>query len=297
MARDRATAFVTGAAGFLGTELIKVLTSGGHHVAALSPTMETARHVRRAGASPVLGDLLEPGLWQDEACAEWVFHISESAAPTRILTDAHLLDVVAASTTRRIVYVADARWYGATRTRPITEDDPPTPSGAARRFLPALNRLGEYIVAGLPIVTAFPGCVYGNGSWLSRRIVAPIMAGRRVVQFGQDGPWVSPIHVHDCARALVYLAEHGEPGGRYFLVNDEPIRLHDFAETFARLASRSLRLWRLPAAAQLVIGSVLGHSADANAVFSNIRLRGLGFQFRYPTIEEGLAQVIGALDA
>jgi uncharacterized protein len=194
------------------------------------------------------------------------------------------------------VYVADAGWYGATGVRPITEDEAPKPSGPARRFLPALNRVGGYIAAGLPIVTALPGCVYGNGSWLNKCVVEPIVAGRRVVQFGTAGPWVSAIHVHDCARALVHLAEYGEPGSRYFLVNDDPIQLHEFAETFARLANRSLRLWRLPAAARVVIGSVLSHPARTDAVLSNIRLRGLGFRFRYPTLEQGLAQVLGALD-
>jgi hypothetical protein len=28
----------------------------------------------------------------------------------------------------------------------------------------------------------------------------------------------------------------------------------------------------------------------------NIRLRGIGFRFRYPTLERGLEQVLGALD-
>jgi len=297
MERDRAaTTFVTGATGFIGRELVKVLTAGGHQVVALSSTMQDARRTRRAGAAPVLGDLLEPGGWQDEAAADWVFHLPDSPAPTRMLTDAHLLDAVATGATRRIVYVADASWYGATGARPITEDDVPDPCGPARRFLPALNRLGGYIVAGLPIVTALPGCVYGSGSCFNKRIVEPIVAGRRVVQFGAAGPWVSPIHVHDCARALVHLAEYGEPGSRYFLVNDDPIQLHEFAETFARLANRSLRLWRLPAAARPVIGSVLRQPAQTDAVFSNIRLRGLGFRFRYPTLEQGLAQVLGALD-
>jgi hypothetical protein len=284
MERDRAaTTFVTGSAGFIGSELVKVLSSGGHQVVALSPTMQDARHVRRAGATPVVGDLLEPGQWQDEAAAHWVFHLPDSPARTRMSMDAHLLDAVAAGSTRRIVYVADASWYGPTGAHPITEDEAPKPSGPARRFLPTLNRLGAYIAAGVPIVTALPGRVYGNGSWFNKRIVEPIAAGRRVVQFGTAGHWVSPIHVHDCARALVHLAEHGEPGSRYFLVNDDPIQLHEFAETFARMANRSLRLWRLPVAAR-----------QTDAVFSNIRLRGLGFRFRYPTLEQGLAQVLGA---
>ena len=122
------------------------------------------------------------------------------------------------------------------------------------------------------------------------------MAGRRVLQFGKTGPWVSPIHVHDCARALVHLAERGEVGGRYFLVNTDPIRMDEFAETFARLANRPLRLLRMPpAASRLLVGPVLSDSLKADAVFSNVRLRGLGFRFQYPTLERGLQQVLGSL--
>jgi len=31
-------------------------------------------------------------------------------------------------------------------------------------------------------------------------------------------------------------------------------------------------------------------------VYSNIRLRGTGFHFRYPTLEDGLHQIVGAVD-
>ena len=55
----------------------------------------------------------------------------------------------------------------------------------------------------------------GNHSWFRERVIEPVVAGRPVLQFGKRGPWVSPIHVHDCARAMVHLTEHGEAGGRY----------------------------------------------------------------------------------
>ena len=61
----KATAFVTGAAGFIGTELIGVLVARGHQVFGLAHSAEAAERVRRAGAVPVRGDLLEPGQWQD----------------------------------------------------------------------------------------------------------------------------------------------------------------------------------------------------------------------------------------
>jgi len=306
----RATTFVTGAAGFIGLELVNVLVARGHRVFGLTDSVEAAQRVRRAGAVPVMGDLLEPGQWQDEAAADWVFHLPASPLHGRRMTrervssiaraqvsmDANLLDAVAAGATRRIVYVADTSWYGATGSRPITEDEPPRPSAWGRRLGPALDRLDGYLVAGLPIVTAFPGCVYGNASWFRERVIDPVMARRRVLQFGKTGPWVSPIHVHDCARALVHLAEHGGAGRRYFLVNRDPARMHEFAATFARLVNRAMRVWRVPvAAARLMVGPVVADDMRTDQIFSNIRLRGTGFQFDYPTLEQGLQQIVGAL--
>jgi nucleoside-diphosphate-sugar epimerase len=301
---------VTGAAGFVGVELVKVLVSQRHRVFGLADSIEAAERVRRAGGIPVMGNLLEPGAWQDEAAADWVFHLPHAmdlsritgrgaAAVTRarMLMDTHLFDAVAASATRRIVYVADASCYGPTSgPRPVTEDTPPRPAAWGRCLTPALERLDGHIAAGQPIVAAFPGWVYGNGGWFRDRVVGPVMSGRRVLLFGKAGPWLSPIHVVDCARALVHLAEHGEAGGRYFLVNREPVRLHELAATFARLADRPLRVCRVPdIAARLVLGPVLGDHLLADAVFSNIRLRAIGFRFLYPSIEQGLQQVLGAI--
>jgi len=305
------TAFVTGAAGFIGIELIKVLKSQGHQVFGLTWSLDAARRVRNAGATAVMGDLLEPGQWQDEATAEWVFHVPphpregrrmtwarvEEITRARLLMDRHLLDAASTGSTRRIVYVADTSCYGATGPRPITEDDPPRPSAWGRCLAPAFDRLDGYIAAGLPIVTALPGWAYGNASWFRERVIEPVLGGRPVLQIGTQAPWVSPIHVHDCARALVHLAERGEVGGRYFLVNTDPVRMDELAETFARLATRRLRVWRLPSvASRFVFGPLLADSLKTDAVFSNARLRGIGFRFTYPTLEHGLEQVVGALN-
>ena len=304
-----ATAFVTGADGFLGTELVKVLVARGHDVFALTRSPEAAQSVRRAGARPVMGDLLTPGRWQDEAVADWVFHLeparwvhpirrrearkrAASMMRARLAMDRHLLDTVGAGATRRIVYVADIRFYGTVGPRPITEDEPPRPSVLGTRLLPALDRVEGYVLAGVPIVTAFPGLVYGKGSWFRELVMEPVVSGRRVVQCGTTGPLVSPIHVHDCVRALVHLVEHGTVGGRYFVVDDEPARLNAFATTYARIAGRPLRVWRLPAAAaRFVGGGQLAGFLESDAAFSNIRLRGTGFRFEYPTLEQGLRQV------
>ncbi len=305
----RRTAFVTGSDGFLGTELTKLLVSRGHRVLALTRSLEGAETLRRIGALPVIGDLLTPGRWQDEAAADWVLHLSSPATrggivPTRgarttlahLSSDANVLDAVSAGATRRIVYVADTRCYGAAGSHPVTEDEPPRPTAFGRCLVPALDRLNGYVLAGMPIVTAFPGCVYGNGSWLRGLVIDPTVAGRRVLQFGETGWLVSPVHVHDCARALLHLAEHGRVGSRYFVANSAPARIGEFATTFARLANRPLRVRRLPTAARrFFVGPAWAEYPRADAVLSNIRLRGIGFRFEYPTVEDGVGQVVRAL--
>jgi uncharacterized protein len=95
---------------------------------------------------------------------------------------------------------------------------------------------------------------------------------------------------------LVHLAEHGTSGGRYFVVNNEPIRMRDFARTFAYLANRRLRVCPMPAwTARFLAGSMYSGCLDGDAVFANIRLRGTGFQFHYPTLEEGLREIVSTL--
>ena len=49
------------------------------------------------------------------------------------------------------------------------------------------------------------------------------------------------------------------------------------------------------AAIRLVVGPVVAGCMQAEAVLSNIRLHGIGFRFRHPTLEQGLHQVLGAL--
>jgi nucleoside-diphosphate-sugar epimerase len=304
-----ASAFVTAADGFLGSRLVKLLVKSGYQVSGLTNSPAAATRIRDAGATAVLGDLVTQGSWQDEAAADWVFHLSPHAsnrrrtrgpqtaaeADARVRMDGNLLDALGMGATRRIVYVADVTLYGAVGRRPITEDEPSRPSWFGRSFQPALERIDGYAFAGLPIVIALPGLIYGNGGWLRQLVVDPILAGRRVLQVGMTGPLLSSIHVHDCVRALVHVAERGASGGRYFVVNSEPARFNDFAGTFARIANRPLRAWRVPpAAARLVVGPDLAGYLHADAAFANIRLRRLGFRFDYPTLEDGLGSIAGA---
>lgn len=290
--------------GIVGAELVAALVARGHDVLALASSADAAARIRRAGAIAIAGDLATPGRWQDEVATDWVFHLpppvdDRRAGPAgtadtraRISIDRHVFDAVAAGATRRLVYVANLARYRAATTTPITENELPAPCAAESRQTSPLDCLEGYILAGLPIVTAIPGCVYGSSGWFRDLIAAPIMAGRRIPVLHPPDACVTPIHVHDCARALVHLAEHGSIGRRYFVANSGPARLDELAATFARVANRPLRTWPFPAVTNLLTGRRRTPCGPLDTVLSNVRLRRTGFELHYTTIEQGCRQIL-----
>jgi len=44
-----------------------------------------------------------------------------------------------------------------------------------------------------------------------------------------------------------------------------------------------------------MVGPVPADYLRADQIFSNIRLRGTGFHFEHPTLDQGLQQIVGAL--
>ena len=298
------TAFVTDPDGIVGAELVATLVARGHDVLALASSPDGAARIRRAGAIAVAGNLATPGRWQDEVAADWVFHLPPPVddrrsgparaadASARVSIDRHVFDAVAAGTTRRLVYVASLARYRAATTTPITENELPAPCAGERRDISPLDCLEGYVLAGLPIVTGIPGCVYGSSGWFRDLIAAPVMAGRRIPLWRPADHCVTPIHVHDCARALVHLAERGAIGRRYFVANSEPARLDELAATFARVANRPLRTWPFPGITRFLTDRHPMPCGPLDTVFSNLRLRRTGFEFEYPTVEQGCRQIL-----
>jgi nucleoside-diphosphate-sugar epimerase len=308
-----ASVLVTGATGFIGSAVVDTLVAQGHDVRAVVRTDDGARRIREAGARPVAGDLRTPGAWCDEVGAsQWVFHVATPSAfegrlsrrrgaaiaRDRVAIDRHVLDAVAGSSVRRLIYVSGASYYGPSGSLPRTEDSRPAPYALGRLIADAYELVDRAVVLGVPVVSAFPGFVYGRGSWFDQSIVKPLAAGRPIVRIGARNPKISPIHVRDCARALVHLAEHGRVGGRYFVVNDEPTTFAAMMTGLAEVMQRPARTIRVPAcAAPLLVGPFLAEYHRHDAVFSNARLRAHGFRFEFPTIAEGLREVAGGCHA
>jgi uncharacterized protein len=170
--------FVTGGTGFIGRVLVELARDAGHDVQVLA----------RAGGENVRGDLMERGAWEAEARrAELVVHLAQpptfggrvtraratAYADARLRMDANLLGAI--SPTARVVYVAGTSFYGD--LGPIVRDETatPRPRGWGPYIAPALEAVERR--AGARVVTAFPGYVYGDGSWFREFVLLPIERG------------------------------------------------------------------------------------------------------------------------
>ncbi len=158
---------------------------------------------------------------------------------------------------------------------------------------PVIEALPGYVAQGLPIVAAFPGCVYGPGSWFAQYLLEPLKAGKPVYGLRGRNRFTSPVHVDDCARALVHLILKGEVGRRYFIVDDVPVPGERLAELAATALGVTIRGRKLPfALLRLVLGQVISESMAYENRLSNNRLRSTGFLFTFPTCEQGIPHVV-----
>ena len=301
--------FVTGATGFIGASLLRAATAAGYGVDALTRSEASAAALRAQGVNAVIGDLGDAsGSWRTAARrADAIVHLAQPQTfdgrvttarakrygDDRLAMDRTLFKAVDPAKTRRIIYVAGTSYYGECGRTLCDEDTVPHPKGFGPYLAPAIEALPGYVARGLPIVAAFPGWVYGPGSWFAQYLLEPLKAGKPVYGLRGRSRFTSPVHVDDCARALVHLIKKGEVGSRYFIVDDAPVTGERLAELAAAALGVTARGRKLPIALlRLVLGQVISESMAYENRLSNNRLRSTGFLFTFPTCELGIPQVV-----
>lgn len=301
--------FVTGASGFIGQAVVSAARRSGLAVDALTRSTHGGAALAAAGADPVIGDLADmTGPWRHAARrADAVIHLAQPQtfggrvtnarardyARRRTVMDRALFDALDGKALHRLVYVAGTSYYGDCGSTLCDEDAETKPMGWGPYLAPSIEALPAELKRGLPVVAAFPGWVYGPGSWFAEYVLAPLQAGKPV--YGLSGPsrYTSPVHVEDCARAILHLAEVGEPGRRYLIVDDAPVPGERLAELAAAALGVPGRGRKLPLPLlKLLVGRVISESLAYENRFSNKRLRDTSFEFRFATSEQGVPDVV-----
>ncbi len=300
---------VTGATGFIGSSLCRVLAAEGFDVIA---------GVRRDGGAPgaevrVLGDL---GVETDLSAAldgvDAVMHLAarahvmaEGAADPlaeyrRINRDGtrRLAEAAMAAGVARFVFLSSVKVNGeATRGDPVTEDDTPAPEDAygtskweAEQALAELSAGGgiETVVLRAPLVYG-PG-VKANFLSLLRLCdtALPLPLG------GIDGNRRSLIYLGNLADALRRAMVHAAAAGRTYLVRDsEDVSTAGLVRRIRRALGRPPRLVPVPAGALRAALVATGRRAAADRLLGSLAVdasrvnRELGWTPPY-TLDQGL---------
>lgn len=262
------TAVVTGASGFVGGAIVRMLLADGESVVALVRSREAAAKVSAIGADPVIVDLTDTDASaRAMRGAETVFHVAgrNAMCPRRPETlhrdnvDLAVAVVRAAADAGvgRVVHTSSAATLGEEAGAVGREDtihrgwflSPYERSKCLgeRAVLAAGRRLEMNVVVVNPCSVQGPGRATGSAQLLLR-----VARSRRPVLVRT---WISVVDVDDCAAGHVLAARHGVPGERYVL-SGASLPVGDAFETLRAVTGGPRRVLWIPALAVRAVAPI-----------------------------------------
>ncbi len=303
---------ITGGTGYIGTVLVEESVKAGHNTYVLTRNKEKAKALDKQGVKVIVGDLLQDGQWQQKINdMDAVIHLAAPPTWGKKVTkkvalsyaDGHLeltktlFEAIDPVRLKRLIFVGGTSYFGDSgNTAPQTESFQADPKGWGPYIAPSIHYAKEKIAEGYPASIVFPAQIYGPSSWMEQLFLQPLFTNKPITSLKGYTPYFSPIHIEDCARALLYLIEHGEIGEDYILSDLQPLSSTVFRDEIIKLMDvndpkfRAVPRWLC----QFMLGPVLTEYATAHTNFSSGKLQETGFKFRYPTYKEGLPQVVRA---
>ena len=247
------TAVVTGAAGWLGQNLVRALVAGGRRVRAFvhSPDDAALLEVVGPNVEAVVGDVRDPAALDrlfDGVDGPTVFHAAAVIHPERSVRELFdvnvggtqlVLDRARRAGTGRFLHVSSNSPFGANPTRDhrFTEESPYNPyMGYGASKLEAEQLVKRAHDRGdVATVILRPPWFYGPFQPArQRRFLAAIRRGRFPL-VGDGSARRSMVYAPDLARALL-LAETADaaPGRAYWIADAEPYEVREVLATVRR---------------------------------------------------------------
>jgi nucleoside-diphosphate-sugar epimerase len=292
---------VLGAGGYLGTAIVRALHDAGFAVRGLVRDPAQVERIRAAGGEPVVGDILEPGSLQRALLScEAAIHVAakSSAEPplaerVRVEGIQNLLAAGHRLGLRRVV-VGSGYWVYASNPGTITEASRVEPAGESRVNFATERAAAEAGArAGIEVMIARPGMVYGDGSWF-RPLVEAVRNGSYRVIDGGANRW-SFISLRDAASAFRAILERGAPGNVYNVADEDPSGWKQFGDDVAQSLGvpgpGSIPLQQ----AEAEYGREVARHLAADRAMSNAKLSALGWRPIEPTYREGLPDLLTAM--
>lgn len=251
--------YVTGATGFIGSHVVRILRARGERVRCLVRSRTRGARLAALGAELIDGDVADRGAHErglegaDAAihlAAIYELGLVDAAAMqrTNVGGTRAFLEAAAAAGTKRLVYISTTAALGTVGDE-ITEPEDayagPYPSEYHRTKAEAHSLAREAQRAGLPLVIVCPAFVYGpEDEGPAGRFVDDLIR-RKVPALLSKPAWFSYVYVDDVANAIVAALDRGRTGEVYVL-SGEAASMNDFAARVTRVAGVKPPALRLP---------------------------------------------------
>jgi dihydroflavonol-4-reductase len=234
---ERDLTFVTGATGFVGAAVARLLAQRGFPLRLLVRQGSDRRNLAGLPAELVEGDLNDPdSLRRGMARCRWVFHVAadyriwvpdpERMLTTNVESTRSLLRLAAEAGAERIVYTSSVAALGLTaHGEPPAIETTPVIYEKIAGFYKKTKYLAEQAALecaaeGVPVVIVNPAAPIGPGDVKPTPTGAMIRdaAMGRIPAYVDTG--LSVVHVDDCAMGHLLALERGRIGERYILGGD-----------------------------------------------------------------------------
>lgn len=302
---------VTGGTGFIGRELADELLAAGYEVVALSrnpakatglsPKVQVERWdatsargwglladgalaiVNLAGEN-LAGEHFLPSRWTDQRKAR----IRDS----RINAGRAVVEAVAAATVKPKVVIQSSGigHYGSRKDKLLIETDPPGRDFPARLTVDWEGSTAPVTAHGIRHVAIRSAVVLNPKEGALRRLILPfkLFAGGPMGSGRQGFAWIHPA---DEVAAIRFLIENEAAQGPFNLVAPQATTFAEFAKTLGRVMRRPY-WFPVPAfALRTALGEVASIVLEGQRA-SPKKLLDLGFQFRFPTAEAALRDLL-----
>jgi len=271
---------VTGAAGFIGSQLGDALAAAGHEVVGVdsfTDYYDPAEKEENAAALDVSrADLAETALDLDGV--DGVFHLAAQAGVRsfgdvfplyvrrNVLATQRVLEAAAAAKVR-VVLASSSSVYGEAEAYPTPEDSVPRPISPYGITKLACEHLARAYALGfgLDAVVLRYFTVYGprqRPDMFFRRVCEALLAGTTFEIYGSGEQSRSFTYVGDAVEATIAAMERAPAGAVYNVGGGEEASMLEAIALLERIAGRSLETRRLDAAR----GDVARTKADVSRI-------------------------------
>src|SRR6266496_1547770 len=264
-------AFVTGATGFLGSHVARVLAHLGADLRLLVRQTSNTKNIDDVKADIVTGDLRDPASLENGiAGCDVVFHVAadyrlwvrdpEEMYRSNVEGTRAILEAARKSNVRRVVYTSSVATMGFTSNGQPADESSPVSLDSMIGHYKRSKFMAEQVAieagrAGQDVVIVNPSTPVGE------RDIKPTPSGRIVVDFLKKrfpayvDTGLNLVDATECARGHIAALEKGRSGERYIL-GGENLTLKQILDRLAAITGLPSPSIRVPYALALATGVV-----------------------------------------